>query len=225
MTQVSHKWCKKRNMTVQTADMELEKIWYFWIKKSDFGRCVDTSTNEKCTAPPSGASWLCDLSFLQSETTSRMALKWKSMRLSMAGSVARPPSWKRSQRSPSLYILMPICSRESSSSSSAPPRGGSGYSSWMCRRFEQNLFTHQSDGVVHAAVDDLGASADGDAQRAVVPNPTADSVPGLEQNHLDPGTFGQLSINLSIILYITDHSGENNRAGWCGWKTYDDKSI
>lgn len=188
------------------SDMELEKIRYIWMKKSDFGRCVDVTTDEKCTAPPSGASWLCDLSFLQSETTSRMALKWKSIRLSMAGSVARPPSWKRSQRSPSLCILMPICSRESSSS--APPGGGSGYSSCMCRRFEQNLFTHQSDGVVHAAVDDLGAAADGDAQRAVVPNPTADSVPGLEQNHLDTGTFRKLSIHLSITLYITDHSGE-----------------
>lgn len=40
-----------------------------------------------------------------------MALKWKSMRLSMAGSVTCPPSWKRSHRSPSLCILMPIFNR------------------------------------------------------------------------------------------------------------------
>ncbi|TNN43249.1 hypothetical protein EYF80_046575 [Liparis tanakae] len=64
-------------------------------------------------APLRGASWLWDLSFLHSDTTSRMALKWKSMRLSMAGSVTCPPSWKRSQRSPSLRILMPICKRTS----------------------------------------------------------------------------------------------------------------
>lgn len=58
--------------------------------------------------PPRGTSSLCDLSFLHSDTTSRIALKWKSMRLSIAGSVARPPSWKRSHLSPSLCILMSI---------------------------------------------------------------------------------------------------------------------
>lgn len=107
--------CRKFFFTSWTFSVEPNKHIITVVKGIDWSVLLkDTERKQmQCLlpAPPSGVSWFCDLSFLHSDTTSKMALKWKSMRLSMAGSVICPPSWNRSQRSPSLCILNPICNR------------------------------------------------------------------------------------------------------------------
>lgn len=136
---------------------------------------------KKMSQPKSGESWFCDLSFLHSDTTSRMALKWKSIRLSMAGSVTCPPSWKRSHLSPNLCILMPICHKKG---------GELELRNLKCSLLgfpdsRHYLFTHEGNGVVHTAVDNLSSSPDGDAQRGVIPDAAANPIPRLQHHHLE----------------------------------------
>lgn len=163
-----------------------------------------------------------------------MALKWKSMRLSMAGSVTCPPSWKRSHRSPSLCILMPIFNRTVRSQIretrvfplKAPEKWCElwtftlskpskywlmNFHVWMkCSiktlcvfpvsrwkrkthtkdrfyaDFKKNshLFTHEGDGVVYTAVDDLSSSPYSDTQRSIIPHTPSDPLPCLKHHHL-----------------------------------------
>lgn len=47
------------------------------------------------------------------------------------------------------------------------------------------LLTHQGDGVVHTAVDDLSSSSDSDTQRGVVPDAPTDSISGLQHHDLE----------------------------------------
>ena len=46
------------------------------------------------------------------------------------------------------------------------------------------LFTHEGDGVVYAAVDDLSSSPYSDTQRSIIPHATSDSLPRLKHHHL-----------------------------------------
>lgn len=47
-----------------------------------------------------------------------------------------------------------------------------------------NLFTHQGDGVVDAAIDNLSSPAYSDAQRSIVPHPAPNSLPCFKHHHL-----------------------------------------
>lgn len=46
------------------------------------------------------------------------------------------------------------------------------------------LFTHEGDGVVHTAVDDLSSSPNSDTQRSIIPHTPSDPLPRLKHHHL-----------------------------------------
>lgn len=91
---------KLKHFLLQLTELDSRLLKKVLLHLLDFfcgGKIVKYLTNLTAAAagvslPLRGESWFCDLSFLHSDTTSRMALKWKSMRLSMAGSVTCPPS-------------------------------------------------------------------------------------------------------------------------------------